>query len=59
MQRVIDVHWNNWSDDLSGVDYYEIEVFELETAGLELRENTAPVMHVKSIKGRSVCRMII
>ncbi|XP_076086955.1 uncharacterized protein LOC143057529 [Mytilus galloprovincialis] len=51
--RVIDVHWNNWSDDLSGVDYYEIEVFELETAGLELRENTAPVMHVKSIKGRS------
>lgn len=59
LQRFIDIHWYDWSDDLSGVDYYEIELFELETAkhdseGIEIKENVAPIQHIKGITNLSV-----
>ncbi|XP_076086914.1 uncharacterized protein LOC143057491 [Mytilus galloprovincialis] len=46
------------TNDLSGVDYYEIELFELETAkhdseGIEIKENVAPIQHIKGITNLS------
>lgn len=39
-QSVIHIDWNSWFDDLSTIDSYSYEVFELEHNGIAFSERT-------------------
>ncbi|XP_052083679.1 uncharacterized protein LOC127721009 [Mytilus californianus] len=52
---MISIHWNIWSDDLSEIDYYDIEVFEMHHVGNstdnnEIVEIMEPRVHQPRLK---------
>ncbi|OPL33283.1 hypothetical protein AM593_05274, partial [Mytilus galloprovincialis] len=43
--NVVNIRWNIWSDDLSGIDYYDIEVYKMHPVGNGTIDNEIEEKH--------------
>ena len=44
IQPTITFTWGGWADDLSGLNYYDYQVFNLDKDGTSLVDGTDPVL---------------
>lgn len=63
LQNVVNIRWNIWSDDLSGIDYFNIEVYKMHSVGNGTIDNEIVEIHdiieeQTHIRIRSVCKDI-